>query len=341
MFDSVGNFYFGESLQHHGIKGQHWGDRNGPPYPLDSKKSSAVKKRGKMEADYRKKKKKLQKGDKRVKTNGISKEFSRADRLVKAALGAKNPINGLAAVFDVASELAGQKNPYTDRFSWKQIRELSDDFKRSDLADDIANLKVITEHVNGSRFHSTGYTNNCSKCTAAWELQRRGIDVKAGYSLDGNLDTAMEYWFDGARTYKEKTDNVLNRIKKFGRRGSGSVAIRYLSGGGHIFNFYTNGKDNKTRFIDSQTSQIFDSWEDVKKYFPIDTSKFIKVTRLDDARPNFKHMNEDDVIDYGYGTRGQLSSADSGEDLRKVFFKADSMKKRRTNTGRVEWEGYW
>lgn len=36
MFDSAGNFYFGESLQHHGIKGQHWGDRNGPPYPLGS-----------------------------------------------------------------------------------------------------------------------------------------------------------------------------------------------------------------------------------------------------------------------------------------------------------------
>lgn len=31
-------------LAHHGIKGQSWGDQNGPPYPLDSQVSSAVKK---------------------------------------------------------------------------------------------------------------------------------------------------------------------------------------------------------------------------------------------------------------------------------------------------------
>lgn len=34
-------------LSHHGIKGQRWGVRNGPPYPLDSKTSSEIKKRKK------------------------------------------------------------------------------------------------------------------------------------------------------------------------------------------------------------------------------------------------------------------------------------------------------
>ena len=24
------------SLEHHGVKGQKWGERNGPPYPLDT-----------------------------------------------------------------------------------------------------------------------------------------------------------------------------------------------------------------------------------------------------------------------------------------------------------------
>lgn len=34
-----------DGLQHHGIKGQKWGDQNGPPYPLGSgQKSSAEKK---------------------------------------------------------------------------------------------------------------------------------------------------------------------------------------------------------------------------------------------------------------------------------------------------------
>lgn len=38
-------------LAHHGIMGQKWGKKNGPPYPLDSsQKSVAEKKRGKSDA---------------------------------------------------------------------------------------------------------------------------------------------------------------------------------------------------------------------------------------------------------------------------------------------------
>lgn len=34
---------FDEALEHHGIMGMHWGIRNGPPYPLDTKTSGRVK----------------------------------------------------------------------------------------------------------------------------------------------------------------------------------------------------------------------------------------------------------------------------------------------------------
>ena len=34
---------FTDELKHHGIKGQKWGVRNGPPYPLDkSKKADTI-----------------------------------------------------------------------------------------------------------------------------------------------------------------------------------------------------------------------------------------------------------------------------------------------------------
>lgn len=35
--------YCDRYLAHHGIKGQHWGVKNGPPYPLDQKVSKAIK----------------------------------------------------------------------------------------------------------------------------------------------------------------------------------------------------------------------------------------------------------------------------------------------------------
>lgn len=30
-------------LKHHGVEGQHWGVRNGPPYPLNRRKDAAVR----------------------------------------------------------------------------------------------------------------------------------------------------------------------------------------------------------------------------------------------------------------------------------------------------------
>lgn len=38
------NDYYSNYLAHHGIKGQHWGVRNGPPYPLDSSNNSRIEK---------------------------------------------------------------------------------------------------------------------------------------------------------------------------------------------------------------------------------------------------------------------------------------------------------
>lgn len=35
-------------LEHHGIQGQKWGIKHGPPYPLDRKTSKAIKKSGKV-----------------------------------------------------------------------------------------------------------------------------------------------------------------------------------------------------------------------------------------------------------------------------------------------------
>lgn len=56
-------YIYGGSLQHHGIDGQKWGVKNGPPYPLDSSKPSRKERR----RDKRKENRELKKKDKELK----------------------------------------------------------------------------------------------------------------------------------------------------------------------------------------------------------------------------------------------------------------------------------
>lgn len=234
-------------LSHHGIQGQHWGVKNGPPYPLKAEVSQRIQKKGKADVEYRKKRDELKKGNKRVKTEGFSEE----------EMLSNEPIS---------------------------------DFKE---------LSRMAHQANGGRFGQEEYSNNCSKCSSTLELIKRGYDVTAGGSAMGNLASASDYWWDGATTYNEKSDRVQNRINTFGRNGSGTVGIRYKTGGGHAFNFFNTGGYGNTVFVNSQTGDVIGSWNDVLDFFPtIDMSANVRVTRLDEATPNFKHMAEDDVFEW-------------------------------------------
>lgn len=90
-------------LVHHGIPGQEWGKRNGPPYPLAYNSHSAAEKNGKYRATYSGDKKKankpLPKGDDidhhsddgsglNIATSVISNPLGAGIQGIKAAAGA-------------------------------------------------------------------------------------------------------------------------------------------------------------------------------------------------------------------------------------------------------------
>lgn len=81
-------------LEHHGIKGQKWGDRNGPPYPLKpSKHSAAEKKANKKVTGFNRDKNRDQRNEK--KKNGVSDDEKNAliDALINNDTKALNKIN--------------------------------------------------------------------------------------------------------------------------------------------------------------------------------------------------------------------------------------------------------
>lgn len=62
-------------LKHHGIKGQKWGERNGPPYPLDSNKSGKTS--GSKNSEAKQKRKEIFKNRRSMSDQELRKEIER------------------------------------------------------------------------------------------------------------------------------------------------------------------------------------------------------------------------------------------------------------------------
>ena len=126
-------------------------------------------------------------------------------------------------------------------------------------------LKSVTS-VNNTRSINTNYKNNCPNTTLAYELRRRGYDVKAkpapsgmtaeeirkNYNIkksDVNL-TYIDALFQNKVT-NTKLDSYFNSLPNNSR---GAVIVEWSKvRSGHIFNY--EKIDGKTLFIDAQSGK--------------------------------------------------------------------------------------
>lgn len=286
-----------DELKHHGIQGQKWGERHGPPYPLNRETHTKIV-RGKYVSD----RDTLNRGKiAKSKIVGIPQtQWTALDRSLRECA-----ISGTGGAINVAE---GIENGTLQRLL------------RLDRGINEEKVKSVN-----SNYGEHGTVANCTKCTAALEMMRRGYDVTAGRCWSGGLMDSIVYWFDGAvrRTatgVSKFSDVVFNTL---GNNGSGALGVKNSDGSGHSVYCYMD--NDGFHIADGQIGEIFSSLPRSKyeEYlntgelpanltfrdfsttmvlftylngFNFDMDATMSVTRLDTATPNLKHMAEDNVL---------------------------------------------
>lgn len=296
---------YGRYLYHHGILGQKWGKRNGPPYPLGSSDHSASEKK----AGWRKSLDKSN-GSPHTKSSSHGKSEKTAVDELLAAYG-KHPVgklDGLAAVGKARVEAmlgkkvgsAGDEVGFDGQsvhfVSGQKNRETGSGLKRLSKPE---TLEETLRNTNPNRGHPD-YDNNCTLCSITAFLRQQGYDVTAGKTggkqqmLGGKVEECFKgvKVLDGSavkfgRSRKDATEMLLNR---FGNNAEGVCGIQWKNGRGHAFNWKI--KDGNVSFFDGQSG-----WNDsiVSRFWSkglINPNDSLCLARLDNAEINFDAIRE-------------------------------------------------
>ena len=267
-------------LAHHGIKGQQWGVRNGPPYPLkDSNKSSSETKPGMIMVNpvwaY----------------SVINKNI--ASPLKDASVRKKAEKEGLTIKSESDLKKIDGDQSKTETISYVNPGHRND-------------LLSFINLANEGRYY------NCYNCTMATELRFRGYDVQAlplsagnktisdmsGFFNDGknSFITANRVTGESAKNYIHKMSYVLNDSlqSRYDDGSRGYFTINTKSGS-HIANW---AKDNGTiTYYDSQSNKTGNSIESLYGTKVMNTtSQRIDYGRLDNLSINVSDKFTDSIV---------------------------------------------
>ena len=121
------------------------------------------------------------------------------------------------------------------------------------------------------------YSENCQRCVVAYEARRRGYDVTAQPTYQGDTLNQIAYndqkagvirgrWMGafqdakpvsvGSSTESGVIKNIDSKMSSYGDGSRGVVQIFYKGGGGHVFN--VENQKGRTVFVEAQTGRIKD-----------------------------------------------------------------------------------
>lgn len=144
--------------------------------------------------------------------------------------------------------------------------------------------------INEGMFQiSKGGSNNCGLCTTAYELRRRGYDVRANFAEQGRSVKTLSEFFKNAdiqddaalanRTKSEWMAAIERRLLRQGDGARGNFGGQYPFGGGHSI-IYEVSK-GKVIFRDGQTGETYQSVKDAIGLFSPGKSSYFRTDNLE------------------------------------------------------------
>lgn len=254
-------------LYHHGVKGQKWGVRRYQNY------DGTLTPQGRKRLGYK---------SPNIQESGhykLTRYTSPGRQMVKAVPKAiRNQILGsLIPGYSLAQKAKRVNNIYKfhyDRTDYikkeGEYEKLSEMKKKTYEGSTMEDVKGANPRIGKQK----GKVNNCSYCTVAIEMRRRGYDVQARSNGHGvNSQKLYSIIFDNfkmehsqtIRAPKESRKDYVNRgynelcnsIEKYGNGARGYVGIKYEKlNSGHAM--YWTVENNRVTFYDGQTGKKAD-----------------------------------------------------------------------------------
>lgn len=282
---------YDDELSHHGIAGQKWGHRNGPPYPLDAsahskaEKDAMASKSGSSSSGSD-----VSVGKKFVADNAKSgwSDLSSDEQMVLIELGVLTTAIAVSATASKIHEVKERKRldkKLDDMYENREIKTLADVPKLNKKMSAEESMKIVNPD-----FPEEGSVQNCMLCTTAMIMREKGYNVKANKIDEGIFEKNLDKAFDGPNTKFKKlklndTDQIYDKLAKEGDGAYGNLTVQFWLGGGHsVFWKVENGE---ARIYDAQSGEEYkrnDFFNEANMMMYVNP-KFTQYNRCDNAEP--------------------------------------------------------
>lgn len=299
----VGSLISEEYLAHHGIKGQKWGKKNGPPYPLKdsvskkvlSKAKDARKASGKSSdttLDLHNKKGSKKEAYKMLLKVGLDVLTLNPVGAAQDAIRLGQYASSKAMVKKVAKRQKTEEIDKKTGFHKKQ--------KEMSMDEDVKNVNPDFHNFNSNT------KNNCMLCTAAYDMRRRGYDVTAELAGKGYSYDSLKQWYPKAKIVdiagsnqtsvkavktafvgdKTLIENTKREIEKQPNGSRGNLLVQWTSmPGGHSMAYEVI--DGKMHIFDGQTGTHYKNPDKILRQ-----CRKVSYARLDNVDPDLKKIKE-------------------------------------------------